>query len=232
MSKTSHVVLEDSDSVAIIRIDDGKVNALSHGILSALSEALDVAQESNRAALIVGRDGFLSAGFDLSVMRSDDVAARKTLVLAGLDLALKIFQSPIPVIVRCTGHAIAAGMLLMLPAEHVIVADAPVKIGFNETAIGIELSPFVLELARYRLLPPAYNQILRGSLYDAVAAKQAGYVDEVVAPGDLVPRSLQVAQHFAGLDPLSYRRTKEAMRDSTSATLQSALDRRRGAFDR
>ena len=45
------------------------------------------------------------------------------------------------------------------------------KIGFNETTIGIELSPFVLELARYRLLPSAYNQILQGNLYGAKAAQ-------------------------------------------------------------
>jgi len=229
MSETPPVVLEDTEAVATIRIDDGKVNALSQGLVSALSDALDVANEKSRAALIVGRDGFLSAGFDLSVMQGDDISARKTLVLAGLELALKIFQSPIPVIVCCTGHAIAGGMLLLLPAEHVIVADAPVKIGFNETSIGIELSPFVLELARYRLLPSAYNQILRGSLYDAITAQRSGYVDEVVEPGELLARSMETARHFAGLDPQSYRRAKVAMRASTSSILQSALERRRAA---
>ena len=55
------------------------------------------------------------------------------------------------------------------------------KIGLNETTIGIELSPFVLELAGYRLLPSAYNQILRGQLNGAGAAHLAGYVDEIVA---------------------------------------------------
>ena len=101
------------------------------------------------------------------------------------------------------------------------------KIGFNETTIGIELSPFVLELARYRLLPSAYNQILRGSLYGAEAAHLAGYVDEVVASDDLIPRCIEVANHMAGLDPLSYRLTKDAMRSNTAAALRSALERKR-----
>ena len=226
MKKNASVLFEETDSVATIQFDDGKVNALNEGLLSGLSDALDVAIAQDRAAMLVGRDGFLSAGFDLSVMRADP-GARKTLVLAGLELALKIFESPIPVIVCCTGHAIAAGALLLLPADHVLVADAPVKIGFNETTIGIELSPFVLELARYRLLPAAYNQILRGGLYGATAAQQAGYVDEVVPPEDLMPRAIEVAGHFAGLEPLSYRQTKEAMRSSTASSLRSALDRRR-----
>jgi enoyl-CoA hydratase len=230
MSTAASVAIQEADSIATIRVDDGKVNALSEGLLSALSEALDVAIARDRAALLIGRDGFLSAGFDLSVMRAGP-DARRSLVLAGLELALKIFESPIPVIVCCTGHAIAAGTLLLLPSEHVIVAGTPVKIGFNETTIGIELSPFVLELARYRLLPSAYNQILQGTLCDAVAALHAGYVDEIVGPEELLPRSLEVASHFAQLDPTSYRRTKRAMRSATASALHSALARRRGAVD-
>ncbi|HEY5384768.1 MAG TPA: crotonase/enoyl-CoA hydratase family protein [Acidimicrobiales bacterium] len=227
MSGTATVSFEEAESVATIRIDDGKANAFNEGLLSALSDALDVAIAQDRAALIVGRKGFLSAGFDLSVMRGD-ASARKNLVLAGLSLALKIFEAPIPVVVCCTGHAIAAGTLLLLPADHVLVGDVPVKIGFNETTIGIELSPFVLELARYRLLPAAYNQILRGSLYDAVAAQKAGYVDEVVASDHLESRAIEMAGHFAGLEPLSYQRTKTAMRAGAAAALRSALEQRRG----
>ena len=219
--------LQEADGIATIRIDDGKANAFNEGLLSALSDALDVALAQDRAALIFGRSGFLSAGFDLSVMRGDP-SAREPLVLAGLELALKIFEAPIPVVVCCTGHAIAAGTLLLLPADHVVVGDAPVKIGFNETAIGIELSPFVLELARYRLLPAAHNQILRGALSDAAAAQQAGYVDDVVPAQDLEARAVEMAGHFAALEPLSYQLTKSAMRARTASALRSALEQRRG----
>ena len=95
------------------------------------------------------------------------------------------------------------------------------KIGLNETTIGIELSPFVLELARYRLLPSAYNQIFRGNLYGAEAAHLAGYVDKVCVrrPALSLNRS---GEPFGRTDPLSYRRTKEAMpsRCDTGVTLR------------
>jgi enoyl-CoA hydratase len=227
MSESSDVRLEEADAVAIIRIDDGKANAFTEGLLRSLTEALDTAVDEDRAALILGNDRCLSAGFDLSVMRKG-AGARRSLVLAGLEVALKIFESPIPVVVGCTGHAIAAGTLLLLGADHVVVGDGPVKIGFNEMTIGIELSPFVLELARYRLLPSAYNQILQGTLSGAEPAKLAGYVDEVVASSDLLPRALEVANHMAGLDAASYRLTKKTMRSSTAAALRSALERKRG----
>jgi enoyl-CoA hydratase len=226
VSAFSAVQLDETDSVATIRIDDGKVNAFTEELLLSLSEALDVAVARDRSALLLGSERCLSAGFDLAVMRKD-AGSRKSLVLAGLELALKIFESPIPVVVGCTGHAIAAGTLLLLGADHVVVRDGPAKIGFNETTIGIELSPFVLELARYRLLPSAYNQILQGTLCGAEAAHLAGYVDEVVAPGDFEAHCIDVAHRMAGLDPLSYRLTKEAMRSSTARALRSALDRKR-----
>ena len=220
------MLLEEAGSVVTIRIDDGKVNAFTEELLSSLSEALEFAVARDRVALILGRDGCLSAGFNLSTMRGD-AADRRNLVLAGLELALKIFESPVPVVVGCTGHAIAAGTLLLMAADHVIVGDRPVKIGLNETSIGIELSPFVLELARYRLLPSAYNQILQGNLYDAEAARLAGYVDEVVASHDVLPRCHEVASHLASFDLLSYRRTKAAMRANTTLALRSALERKR-----
>jgi enoyl-CoA hydratase len=226
VSTTADVVLQETGPLATIRIDDGKANAFTEELLSALSDALDTAVARDRAVLIVGSGRCLSAGFDLSVMRQGP-DARKSLVLAGLELALRIFESPIPVVVACTGHAIAAGTLLLLGADHVVVADRPVKIGFNEMTIGIELSPFVLELARYRLLPAAFNQMLQGRLYDAEAARLAGYVDEVVAPDDVLLRATEVPDHMAGLDPSSYRLTKEAMRWSTAAALRSALERKR-----
>jgi enoyl-CoA hydratase len=224
--ESSDVLLEEAESVAIIRIDDGKVNAFSKELLSSLSEAFDLALAHHKAVLILGGTRCLSAGFDLSAMRSD-AGTRRELVVSGLDLALKIFESPIPVVVGCTGHAIAAGTLLLFGADHVIVGDGPVKIGLNETTIGIELSPFVLELARYRLLPSAYNQILRGHLYGAEAAHLAGYVDEVVPSDEVIPRSIEAAKQLAELDPLSYRRTKEAMRSKTISALRAALERKR-----
>jgi enoyl-CoA hydratase/carnithine racemase len=56
VSESSDVLLEEADSVAIIRIDDGKVNAFTEELLSSLSEALDFALTQKRAALILGNE--------------------------------------------------------------------------------------------------------------------------------------------------------------------------------
>ena len=56
------------DGVAVLRFDDGKANVLSHAAIDAFEAALDRAEVEARAVCIVGREGKLCAGFDLSVM--------------------------------------------------------------------------------------------------------------------------------------------------------------------
>ncbi|MGH2831356.1 MAG: enoyl-CoA hydratase-related protein, partial [Solirubrobacteraceae bacterium] len=65
MSELVNYQLEDQ--IATIRMDDGKVNALSIPMLQALHEALDQAERENAVVVLTGRDGYFSAGFDLKV---------------------------------------------------------------------------------------------------------------------------------------------------------------------
>ena len=49
------VQYEQNDAVAIIRLDDGKANALSPEVIADMQGALDRAEAEARAALLVGR---------------------------------------------------------------------------------------------------------------------------------------------------------------------------------
>ena len=51
--------------VAVLTMDDGKANAVSHAYIDALSEGLDRAEEQAKAIVLLGRAGVFSAGFDL-----------------------------------------------------------------------------------------------------------------------------------------------------------------------
>jgi enoyl-CoA hydratase len=73
------------------------------------------------------------------------------MVEAGAELLLKIYMHPQPVIIGCTGHAVAAGALLLLTGDYRIGISGDFKIGLNETSIGLSLPTFGLELARDRL---------------------------------------------------------------------------------
>ncbi|HEX2564365.1 MAG TPA: enoyl-CoA hydratase-related protein, partial [Acidimicrobiales bacterium] len=132
------------DGVAILRFDDGKVNVLSHAAIDAFELALDRAAAEARAVCIVGREGKLSAGFDLAIMTGEPDGAVR-LVSRGAELLMRLYVHPQPVVVAVTGHALAAGALLVLACDVRIGADVPAKIGLNETSIGMPLPQFAAE---------------------------------------------------------------------------------------
>ena len=114
--ETTSVTLRQVDGptgagITIIEMDDGKANALGHDMLGALTDALNEAEAADADALvIVGRPGRFSAGFDLSAMQGG--GETREMLAAGVDLFLRIYQFPRPVVVACTGHAIAAGAII------------------------------------------------------------------------------------------------------------------------
>ena len=102
--------------VAVLTMDDGKANAVSHAYIDALSEGLDRAEEQAKAIVLLGRAGVFSAGFDLKEIGKGP-AESKALVDRGAALLFRLFTFPMPVVAASAGHAIAAGALL--PAMQV-----------------------------------------------------------------------------------------------------------------
>ena len=62
------VECKHQDKYTLIQMDDGKANALGFEMLAQLDSALDQAEEAGKVAIICGRPGKFSAGFDLGVM--------------------------------------------------------------------------------------------------------------------------------------------------------------------
>src|ERR671910_13522 len=213
-SGTSSVLTTSiDDDVAVMRFDDGKANVLSHAAVEALGEALDRAEAEARAVCVVGREGKLSAGFDLSVMTAGPDAAR--------DLVIK-------------GGALAAGALLVLACDVRIGADVPAKIGLNETSIGMSLPLFALELARDRLAPAALTRAtIAAEIYDPRGAVEAGYLDRVVPVEAVVDEAIAEAHRLGAYRPGAYAQTKEALRRPTADRVLAgaAADLARFAFE-
>jgi len=211
------------DKVALLRLDDGKANALSHAAIDALGAALDRAEKEAGAVCLLGRPGRLCAGFDLAVMRSGPQAMRG-LVTAGAELCLRMAVYPLPIAIGCTGHALAAGALLLLSADARIGARGDFKIGLNEVAIGMSLPIFAYELARERL---SKRHLLRAAaqaeLYAPDAAVDAGFLDSVCEPVELADRALEEARRLAALPQPAFSRTKRALRGERVDRLRATL---------
>ena len=212
-----------SGSVARLDFDDGKANVISPASLAAFHAALDRAEKEAGAVCLLGRAGRLCAGFDLAVMRSGPQAMRE-LVSAGAELCLRMAVCPLPIAIGCTGHALAAGALLLLSADARIGARGDFKIGLNEVAIGMALPIFAYELARERL---SKRHLLRAAaqaeLYAPDAAVDAGFLDSVCEPAELPVAALAEARRLAALPQPAFARTKQSLRGGMVSSLRATL---------
>lgn len=211
--------------IATIAMDDGKVNAFSIAMLEQLHAALDQAERDEAVVLLTGREGKLSAGFDLSVFGSGDANLVVEMLRQGARLAERIFTFPSPVVVACTGHAIAAGSFALLTADARIAADGPFQIGLNETRIGLTLPTFAVELARRRLNPAHFDQaVIDAQLVTPAEAVAAGWVDRVVAPHELRDAAVDAATQLAGLDRAAYVANKLRARGDAAERVHELIE--------
>jgi enoyl-CoA hydratase len=210
--------------VATIGLDDGKVNALSIAMLEAVHAALDRAEGDEAVVLLSGREGYLSAGFDLKVFQEEPQRIVEMLTL-GATLCERILSFPTPVLVASSGHAIAAGSFLLLAADLRIGAEGPFKIGLNEVQIGLTMPLFVVELARQRLAPADFNRALvTAAMYTPEEAVAAGFLDRVVPPGELHGSSREAAEQLATLDPEAHRATKLRVREEALQAVRAGIN--------
>ena len=209
--------------VAVITLDDGKANALSPALIGSLHEALDQARGEARAVVLAGRPGKFSAGFDLSVM-TESTEAMRDLVQAGAELMIRWYDYDLPTVAACTGHALAAGALLLLTTDIRISGDAPAKIGLNEVAIGMPLPIFAIEFARDRLTKKSFAAATMGArVFSPEEAAVAGYVDRVVPADSVLDEALAEARTLATLSTGAYSRTKHTARQATVELVRATL---------
>ncbi|MDX5366668.1 MAG: crotonase/enoyl-CoA hydratase family protein [Alphaproteobacteria bacterium] len=216
--------------IAILTMDDGRANALGHAMIDALNAALDEAEGKAKAVLISGRDKRFCAGFDLDVMGSGPENVRK-LVTAGAELLMRLYEYPLPVIMACTGHALAAGGLLLLAGDMRIGTEGDFRIGLPEVAIGMTMPVFGIELARDRLARNRFSEaVTQARIYGPADAVAVGYLDETVPAAALMETAKSRALALAALQQPAFANTKRKERQATIALIRSTLKADSGTF--
>jgi len=217
---------EQTESVATITLDDGKVNVLSPAMQQNLNEALDRAEQAAaagevKAVVLAGNQKVLSAGFDLAVFNSGDAAAALGMLSGGFELSIRLLTFPVPIIIAATGPAIA----MLLSGDH-RVGSAKTKCQANEVAIGMVLPISAIEIMRMRLTRAAYQRAVSMAAKfvgdDAVAG---GWLDELVEPEQVLARAQQVAAEAAAtLHVKAHRASKLKARADALKAIQAGID--------
>lgn len=219
----SGLSLSVSGGIAEIGLDDGKANALSQTMIEALLDALDQAAKADAAVLLHGRPGMFSAGYDRKLIDAGG-PARDAMREAGDRLTVAMLDFPAPIVIASTGHAMAKAAFLLLLADYRLGAAGPFKLSLNEVAIGMSMPEVAMHLARERL-PTAWLSrcALQAELLDPAQAVDAGFLDELCPPEQLLDKARVRAKQLAGLDRRAYRETRRLLNAPLRERVQQTL---------
>lgn len=218
------VVLDLNDKVALIKLQNGKVNAISHQVIDEFNAALDQAEEAKAVVVLKGNPGIFSGGFDLKTMQKD-MASAMALVTEGSKLARRMLAFPQPIIAVCEGHAVAKGAFLLLCSDYRIGLKGEFKLGLNETAIGMVMHHAGIEMARQRMPNNFFNRsVFNAEMFNPETAVDAGILDIIVSEDQLDGTIEAAVTHFKSLNPRAFAGTKVKARADLLAKMDEAIE--------
>ena len=228
---TELVSYDLKDGVATIAISNGKANALSHEVFEGLNAALDQAEQDKAIVILTGQPGMFSGGYDLKEMQKGPKEAM-ALVKVGSTLTRRLSAFPRPVIAACSGHAIAKGAFILLSVDYRVGVEGSFKLGLNEVAIGMTMHHAGIEIARHRMPAPYfYRSVVNAEIFNPEGAIAAGFLDEAVAPEQLMERALAVATQMKQLNMTAHKQTKLKVKADYLALLDRCIEQDFAHFD-
>ncbi|MGH3941448.1 MAG: enoyl-CoA hydratase/isomerase family protein [Pseudonocardiaceae bacterium] len=202
----------ERDGIAVLRLDNGPVNALDLELLSALPGAL-AGVAGAPAVVLTGAGRCFSAGVDLKRIVEGGPAYAAEFLPALSTAALALFEHPRPVVAAVNGHALAGGCVLAAACDVRLMAEG--TIGLTELAAGVPFPTVALEIMRYATGPAADNLVLTARMMDPAAARALGLIHEVVEPPALLPAALRHAQQLAAIPVEVFALSKQQLRRPT-----------------
>jgi enoyl-CoA hydratase len=208
---TDPVLVDDRDGVRTLTMNrPEKLNALSTGLVEALSAALTRAAEDEavRVVVIAGAGRSFCAGYDLDEPSPDDEEVITASLEHSLARLLEVYDHPKPTIASVQGHCLAGGCDLMMMCDLVVASEDAVfgqpEIRFG-SAVVAHVLPWLIGARRAKEL------VLTGfDRLDAPTAQRFGLVNRVVPAGRLAGETHALAQDLARVDPEVMRLTKLA----------------------
>ncbi|MCB1394275.1 MULTISPECIES: enoyl-CoA hydratase-related protein [unclassified Nitrobacter] len=202
---TGHVTVTDNDAIRVIAMRrPDKKNAITRDMYRAMSAAIDGAQTDPviRCIVITGNTDVFTAGNDLDDFLKDGTSGDGDGVSPAPDAVKFLYslaQNTKPLVAAVEGIAIGIGTTLLFHCDYVLASNSAT---FSTPFIHLGLVP---EGASSLLAPPsigyqrAFAMLVMGRTFNANEAREAGFVNTVVAPGDAATEAEKIAREICAL---------------------------------
>ena len=201
---TGHLIVSDEDATRVIKLRrPEKKNAFTQDMYRGMSDAIDKAQNNPdiRCIIITGGSGVFTAGNDLEDFLKESTS--DTDAPRGASNAVKLLYSLAhnvkPIIAAVDGVAIGIGTTMLFHCDYVLASTTAT---FSTPFINLGLVP---EGASSLLMPRtmghqrAFAMLVMGRKFSAEEAREAGFVNVVVAPGHTEAEARKVAREICAL---------------------------------
>lgn len=217
------------DGVAVVTLQNPKVNAISSELLRQIRGAVDALNDDLPGAVVVtGGDRIFAAGADISEFAGPDEA--RTIGGLFLDAFNALAALPRPVIASIAGFALGGGCELVLACDF-RVASTKAKLGQPEILLGIiPGGGGTQRLARLVGPAVAKDLIFTGRQVSAEEALSMGLVDRVCEPEELTDATLAWARELAAGPSAAIGLAKQAIDQGLDGTLGAGLDLEQDLF--
>ena len=216
--------VEQDGHLTIVTIErPERMNALHPPANAELGEVFDAfAADANAwVAIITGRGRAFSAGNDLRYQAEGGKRAPMPRGFGGLTSRFDLGK---PVIAAVNGVAMGGGFEIALACDLIIASDNAV-FALPEPRVGLAaLAGGLHRLPRQIGTKQALGMILTGRRVSAAEGKSLGFVNEVVAPDQLLSTARRWAGEICECAPLSIRASKDVVyRGLAVASLEEAM---------
>ena len=222
-----NILLEKKTFIAYVTVNRPKVlNALNMATMEELRAAFtDIKNDAAiRVAILTGSgEKAFIAGADISELAKHDAVSGKEYTHRGQSVLDLIESLGKPVIACINGFALGGGCEIAM-ACTMRLASSNAKLGQPEVKLGI-IPGYGGTQRLPRLVGKgiAMQLALTGEMISADDAYRIGLVNEVTAPGDLIPRAEALAQKIIANAPLAIQYAMEAVNHGLDLTLVEGL---------
>lgn len=200
--------VEARSGVNVLRMDDGKVNAMGPAWVAAFGPAWREATAGGAPVVLAGNAKVFCAGLDLKTLPGLGEKGLADFGRGFMRVFRDVLAHPRPVVAAVDGAALAGGAILALAADYRFVSPAA-RLGLTEVPVGVPFPPPVVDLARMALPPQELpDALLRGTVREGVDCVARGWAQALAPRERILDDAVAMATELGALSRPAFASAK------------------------
>jgi len=163
--------------------------------------------------ILTGKEGFFSSGIDLIEAYDYNEEQSKEFWMDFLAMQNILVSFNKPMVAAISGHSPAGGCILAICCDYRVMAEGKFVVGLNEIPVGIVVPGSVFNLYAFWLgHRKAYQYLMEGKLLNVSEALEAGLIDEICPPENLLSQAEKKIRAYMQLNPVTWSQSKLNLR--------------------